>query len=158
MNYGMNNPISASALEYATQPACGQPVHTQTPDLAIIINTICTQLQLLTTVLKEQPSTTPPEGDQPSLQETIELTLQQADWFKEMVEEQVAERVESEVESYFERRFDPTDHFDFNDAVSNEVSDQINDVVRDQLDDVVADKLEEVVAEKLESASVSISF
>lgn len=124
------------------------------PTLTDIINTICTQLQLLATVIKEQPSTTPPEGDQPSLQETIELTLQQAVWFEKMVEEQVAERVESEVESYFERRFDPTDHFDFNDAVTNEVSDQIDDIVRDQLDDVVADKLEEVVSNKLQNLRV----
>jgi len=124
------------------------------PDLATIINTICTQLQLLATVIKQQPSTTPPEGDQPSLQETIELTLQQAGWFKDMVAQHVEEKVESEVEMYFERRFDPTDHFDFGDAISSEVHDRIDDAVRDQLDD----KLEEVVAEKLESASVSISF
>lgn len=155
MNYGMNNPISASAIEYATQPTCGQPVHTQTPDLATIINTICTQLQLLTTIISQhQPSTTPPEAGENSLQECLNTTLQQADWFKDMVKDEVESRVESDVESYFERRFDPTDHFDFGDAVCNEVSDQINDIVRDQLDDVVADKLEEVVAEKLKSIRV----
>ena len=131
---------------------------TQTPDLSTIINTICTQLQLLATVIKDNPSTTPPEGDQPSLQETIELTLQQAVWFEKMVQEQVEERVESEIEDYFHHRFDPSNYFDFNDAINNEVSDQISDIVRDQLDDVVADKLEEVVAEKLSEASLSISF
>lgn len=149
MEHGMNNPISASAIEYATQPS-GENPH----NIGDIINTICTQLQLLATVIKQQPNTTPPEGNQPSLQETIELTLQQADWFEKMVAQHVEERVESEVESYFQHGFDPSNYFDFGDAISSEVHDRIDDAVRDQLDD----KLEEVVAEKLESASVSISF
>jgi hypothetical protein len=119
-----------------------------------MLYTIKQSLLLLATVIKQQPNTTPPEGNPPSLQETIELTLQQAGWFKDMVAQHVEERVEYEVDSYFEHRFDPTDHFDFGDAISNEVHDRIDDAVRDQLDD----KLEEVVAEKLESASVSISF
>jgi hypothetical protein len=151
------------------QPTLCEP--TQTPDLATIINTICTQLQLLSTVIsqsKAQPSTTPPEGDQPSLQETIALTLKQADWFKEMVRETIVdevsledvvkdivkEEVESAVDSYFRNEFDPTYHFDFGDAVCSEVSDQLDDVVRDRLDEVVQEQLEEVVAEKLKSIRV----
>ena len=127
---------------------------TQTPDLSTIINTICTQLQLLATVIKQQPNTTPPEGDPPSLQETIALTLQQADWFQEMVKNEVENRVESEVESYFQHGFDPTDHFDFGDAISSEVYDRIDDAVRDQIDEAVADKVEEAVAEKMQSIRV----
>jgi hypothetical protein len=114
---------------------------------------------LLTTIItqpKAQPETTPPEGA--NLQDCVEQVLQQAVWFAKMVEEQVESRVEFEVESYFERQFDPTDHFDFGDAISNEVHDRIDDAVRDHIDEAVADKIEEVVAEKLESASVSISF
>ena len=150
MEHGMNNPISASAIEYATQPS-GENPH----NIGDIINTICTQLQLLATVIsqsKAQPSTTPPEGA--NLQDCVEQVLTQAVWFEKMVEEQVERRVEDEVESYFQHGFDPSNYFDFNDAISSEVSDQIDDIVRDQLDD----KLEEVVAEKLESASISISF
>jgi hypothetical protein len=123
-----------------------------------MLYTIKQSLLLLATVIKEQPNTTPPEGDPPSLQETIELTLQQADWFEKMVQEAVAERVESEIEDYFYHRFDPSNFFDFGDAISNEVHDRIDDAVRDHIDEAVADKIEEVVAEKLESASVSISF
>jgi hypothetical protein len=138
------------------QPTLCESTQTQpsqvNPEAVIdeMLYTIKQSLLLLATVIKQQPSTTPPEGNPPSLQETIELTLQQAGWFKDMIEEQVAERVESEVESYFERRFDPTDHFDFNDAVCNEVSDQIDDIVRDQLDDVVESKLKD--------AHISINF
>ena len=147
VEYGMNNPISASAIEYATQPS-GENPH----NIGDIINTICTQLQLLATVIKQQPNTTPPEGA--NLQDCVEQVLQQAVWFEKMVEEQVESRVESEVDSYFQHGFDPSNYFDFGDAISSEVHDRIDDAVRDQLDD----KLEEVVAEKLESASVSISF
>ena len=123
---------------------------TQTPDLSTIINTICTQLQLLATVIKQQPNTTPPEGDPPSLQETIALTLQQADWFKDMVRE----AVDKEVEDYFDYRFDVSNYFDFGDAVSNEVHDRIDDAVRDHIDEAVADKVEEAVVERMQSIRV----
>ena len=158
--------------QHAPEPQPTLCESTQTPDLTTIINTICTQLQLLATVIKQQPNTTPPEGNHPSLQETIELTLQQADWFKTMVRETIVDEVsledvvkdivkdevESAVDSYFRNEFDPTYHFDFGDAVSSEVSDQLDDVVRERLDEVVQEQLEEVVAEKLSTASVSISF
>jgi hypothetical protein len=149
VEYGMNNPLSTSAVEYATQHA---PV--PQPTLADIVNNICTQLQLLATLIN-QPKPQPEAGTNvPSLQETIELTLQQADWFKDMVKDEVESRVESEVEMYFERRFDPTDHFDFGDAVSNEVDDRLDDVVRDRIDEAVEEQLGEVVAEKLKSIRV----
>ena len=132
------------------QPTCGQPVH----NIGDIINTICTQLQLLTTIInqpKAQPEG-PPEST--NLQDCVSITLEQADWFKELVEQHVAERVESEVEMYFERRFDPTDHFDFGDAVSNEVDDRLDDVVRDRIDEAVEEQLGEVVSNKLQNLRV----
>jgi hypothetical protein len=145
------------------QPTCGQPVHT--PTLTDIVNNICTQLQLLTTIINQPKAQ--PEGAQESLHETVGLVLQQADWFKDAIRiemagldlESIAEGavqniVESEVASYFSNEFDPTYHFDFNDAVCSEVSDQLDDVVRDRLDEVVQEQLEEVVAEKLKSIRV----
>ena len=135
------------------------------PTLTDIVNNICTQLQLLTTIISQPKAQ--PEGAQESLHETVGLVLQQADWFKDAIRielagldlESIAEGavqniVESEVESYFSNQFDPTDHFDFNDAVSNEVDDRLDDVVRDRLDEVVQEQLEEVVAEKLKSIRV----
>jgi uncharacterized protein YaaR (DUF327 family) len=140
-----------------TKDAMTEILHTRhvtepQPTLTDIINTICTQLQLLTTIISQPKAQ--PEGGENSLQECVDTTLQQADWFKEAIKEQVTELVESEVEMYFERRFDPTDHFDFGDAVSNEVHDRIDDAVRDHIDDVVQEQLEEVVAEKLKSIRV----
>lgn len=135
------------------------------PTLEQILKTIGEQFALLSTVIsqtKAQPNTTPPEGDQ-SLQECVSATLQQAAWFEEMVaehidedivEEAVKDKVENEVEFYFQHRFNPSDHFDIDDCVSNAVSDQLDDVVRDRLDDVVAEQLEELVAEKLQGMKI----
>jgi hypothetical protein len=140
------------------QPTCGQPVH----NIGDIINTICTQLQLLTTIINQPKAQ--PEGGENSLQQCVALTLQQADWFKEMVgacidedmvRDAVKDEVESAVDSYFRNEFDPTYHFDFGDAVSSEVSDQLDDVVRERLDEVVQEQLEEVVAEKLQNLRIT---
>jgi hypothetical protein len=112
-----------------------------------------TNLRLLLTTIISQPKAQP-EGGENSLQECVDTTLQQADWFNDMVKEQVQECAENAVENYFHHGFDPTDYFDFGDAVSSEVSDQLDDVVRDRLDEVVQEQLEEVVAEKLKSIRV----
>ena len=126
-----------------------------------------TNLRLLLTTIISQPKAQP-EGGENSLQECVDTTLQQADWFKTMVRETIVDEVsledvvkdivksevESEVDGYFRNEFDPTYHFDFGDAVSSEVSDQLDDVVRDRLDEVVQEQLEEVVAEKLKSIRV----
>jgi hypothetical protein len=166
VEYGMNNPISASAIEYATQHAVppqpsAEVLHNSkvSPEAVIdeMLFTIKQSLLLLATVIsqsKAQPDTTPPEGDQPSLQETVELVFKQSDWFKDMIKDEVESRVESEVEMYFERRFSPEDHFDFNDAVSNEVADRLDDVVRDRIDEAVEEQLEEVVSNKLQNLRV----
>jgi hypothetical protein len=143
-----------------------QPSGENPHNIGDIINTICAQLQLLATVISQ--SKAQPEGGENSLQECVETTLQQADWFKSMVRETIVDEVsledvvkdivkdevESAVDSYFRNEFDPTYHFDFGDAVSSEVSDQLDDVVRDRLDEVVQEQLEEVVAEKLKSIRV----
>jgi hypothetical protein len=130
------------------------------PDIPTIINAICAQLQLLSSVISQAKAQ--PEGTQESLQETVGLVLQQADWFKDLIRvelvaldlEKIAEGavesiVENEVESYFENRFDPSDHFDFGDAVS--------DCVSDQIDDVVSDKIDDAVDAYLTNATISIS-
>jgi hypothetical protein len=165
-NIRLPNP---NAIQYTHGGTLGapepQPSGENPHNLADIINTICTQLQLLATVITQhQANTTPPESNQ-SLQETLSLTLQQADWFKDLIRhelvaldiESIAEGavesiVENEVESYFSNQFDPSDHFDFGDAVCSEVSDQIDDVVRDRLDDVVQEQLDNF----MENATIKI--
>lgn len=174
MEYGMNNPLNISpttqdilnnmAVPHAPEPQPSAEI-LHNPDLPTIINNICTQLQLLSTIISQ--SKAQPDAGEKSLQECLSLTLQQADWFKdsirhelvaldiaEIAKDAVEDIVENEVESYFDNRFSPEDHFDFGDAVSNEVDDRLEDIVRDKVGDVI----DEVVAEKLSEASVSISF
>jgi hypothetical protein len=161
-----NHEIAHQQAQQARLDAVPQPSAEVLHNIGDIINTICTQLQLLATVINQPKAQ--PEGAQESLQETVKLVLQQGDWFKDMVRETIVnevsledvmkdivkDEIESEVDTYFRNEFDPTYHFDFGDAVSSEVSDQLDDVVRDRLDEVVAEQLEEVVAEKLKSIRV----
>ena len=145
------------AMEALSEKQMGEPLpKSQVSPEAVIdemLYTIKQSLLLLATVISQPKAQ--PEGDPPSLQETLSLTLQQAKWFKDMVQEAVEEslddgnfgdavhsQVGAHVESYFCHDFSLDDHCDVNEMVN----------------DAVADKIEEVVAEKLESASVSISF
>jgi hypothetical protein len=127
------------------------PTGTDVPDLWIVVNNLGAQLQLLATVIKEkQGNSLNVEDQSKSLQECVSLTLQQADWFKDMIRHEligggiedlakdaVQDIVESEVESYFENNFDPSYHFDFDDAVSDAVDDRIDGIVSDKIDDAV---------------------
>jgi|LakMenE01Jun11ns_1017448.scaffolds.fasta_scaffold9804931_2 hypothetical protein len=112
-----------------------------TPDIGTIINTICAQLQLLTTVIKQNQGNSLNAEDQ-SLQECVNLTLQQAGWFKEMVKEVIDDvdmeyEIESAVESYFSNSFSLDDHVD----ITAEVENRIEEIVEEQLADIVSDKL-----------------
>jgi len=138
------------------QPTTG----TNVPTLSDIVNNICSQLQLLSTVISNSQAKT--QAEDQSLQECVALTLQQADWFKDLVRREligggiedlakdaVQDIVESEVESYFENNFDPSYHFDFDDAV--------HDAVGDRIDDVVSDKIDDAVDSYLSNATITIT-
>jgi hypothetical protein len=153
MEYGMNNPISASAIDYATQhaPDLQPSVGTNVPSLESVLQSIAEQFALLSTVIKGGAGNSLSVEDQSkSLQDCVSLTLQQADWFKDLIRHElvaldiaeiakdaVEDIVENEVESYFDHRFDPENHFDFGDAVSDAVDDRIDDIVSDKIDDAV---------------------
>ena len=137
-------------VTYGTTPLPNPPQHAVPPQptLTDIINNICTQLQLLTTVISSTPQPTAPEAT--NLQDCVSITLEQADWFKELVEEIIEERIddldfddsvktaiECEVTDYFNYRFDPKDHFDMGDLVSDAVSDHIGDEVESRIDAAV---------------------
>ena len=127
------------------------------PTLADIVNNICTQLQLLTTVLSQSQAET--KAGENSLQECVNTTLQQADWFKTMVHERAEElvddkdfdyQIESAVETHFSNSFSLDDHVD----ITAEVESKVEDIAEDLLKDIVQEQLEEVVAEKLKSIRV----
>lgn len=128
------------------------------PTLEGIVQNICTQLQLLATVInqtKAQPNTTPPEGDQ-SLQECVSTTLQQAEWFKEVVEEKIDDmdfdyQIESAVETYFSNSFCLDDHVD----ITAEVESKVEDIAEDLLKDIVEERLAEIVSNKLQNLRIT---
>jgi hypothetical protein len=64
------------------------------PTLDEIVNAISAQLQLLASVIKEKGTNVP------NLQECLDATLQQAEWFKEAVEEKVETLVDDMDHSY----------------------------------------------------------
>jgi hypothetical protein len=127
------------------------PIGTDVPNIDDVVESICTQLRLLSTVIKgERAQGNSLNAGENSLQECVSLTLQQADWFKDLIRHEligggiedlakdaVQDVVESEVESYFEHNFDPSYHFDFDDAVHDAVGDRIDDVVSDKIDDAL---------------------
>jgi hypothetical protein len=108
-----------------------------------------------------QPKPQPEAGTNvPSLQETIELTLQQAKWFKEMVNERAEElvddkdfayEIESAVETHFSNSFSLDDHVD----ISAEVESKVEDIAEDLLKDIVEERLAEIVSNKLQSLRIT---
>lgn len=137
-------------VQYATPQFSPQPSaeSLHKPDVNVIINNICAQLQLLATVInqtKAQPNTTPPEGNPPekSLQECVSAVLQQADWFKEMfedaIENQVGDmnyKIEERVDAFFSHSFSIDDYADIDQIVSDKVDDALADMVEEKFRDV----------------------
>jgi hypothetical protein len=125
-------------------PQINAPDTTPTPPtLETIIANICVQLQLLTSVIKEGQKKGNSHGEK-FLQECVDATLQQAEWFKKMVEEGVETLVddmdhsygiESQVDDYFSNSFSLDDHVDITAEVESKVEDIAEDLLRDMLDE-----------------------
>jgi hypothetical protein len=132
-----------------------------TPTLETIITNICAQLTLLSSVIKERSGTpVPNEGAEKSLQECVDATLQQAEWFKETVEEKVetlvddmdhSYEIESAVETYFSNSFSLDDHVD----ITAEVESKVEDIAEDLLKDMVEERLAEIVSNKLQNLRIT---
>jgi len=124
------------------------------PTFDSIIANICAQLQLLGTVIKEKGTNVP------NLQECLDATLQQAEWFKEAVEEKVetlvddmdhSYEIESAVETYFSNSFSLDDHVD----ITAEVESKVEEIAEEMLKDIVEERLAEIVSNKLQSLRIT---
>lgn len=131
-----------------------------TPTLESIVQNICTQLQLLASVIKEKGTNVPTEAGEKSLQECVSTTLEQAEWFKEMVEENIETLVddmdhsygiESAVEDYFSNSFSLDDHVD----ITAEVESRVENIAEDLLKDIVEERLAEIVSNKLQNLRIT---
>lgn len=147
------NKHEADAIQYTHGGTLGLP-ELPTPTLETIITNICAQLQLLSSVIKEKGTNVP------NLQECLDATLQQAEWFKEAVEEKVETLVddmdhsygiESSVEDYFSNSFSLDDHVD----ITAEVESKVEDIAEDLLKDIVEERLAEIVSNKLQSLRIT---
>lgn len=127
------------------------------PNIDEIINAISAQLQLLATVIREGQGNSHAEK---SLQECVSVTLQQAEWFKEMVDERAEElvddkdfdyQIESAVESYFSNSFCLDDHVD----ITAEVESKVEDIAEDLIKDMVEERLAEIVSNKLQNLRIT---
>ena len=127
------------------------------PTLDEIVNAISAQLQLLASIIKEGQGSS--HGEK-SLQECLDATLQQAEWFKEAVEEKVetlvddmdhSYEIESAVETYFSNSFSLDDHVD----ITAEVESKVEDIAEDLLKDIVEERLAEIVSNKLQNLRIT---
>lgn len=111
------------------------------PTLDEIVQNICTQLQLLATVIKEGQGKSSDGNPSQSLQECVSTTLQQAEWFKEVVEEKIDDmdfdyQIESAVETHFSNSFCLDDHVD----ITAEVESKVENIAEEMLRDMVEEK------------------
>ena len=113
--------------------------------------------QLINALLDLQVQAQPVSSSSGDLAEAVGTVLEQAQWFKDLVEETTADRVSDldfeyeigdHVERYMRNQFDVSDHVDI-DAL---VQDKLDDI----LDGVVEEKLAEALEEKL--SDISITF
>jgi uncharacterized membrane protein YheB (UPF0754 family) len=116
-------------------------ITTTQPEVSIegIINTICSQLQLLTSVISQSRGNS--LAEQQSLQDCVTTVLQQGSWFTEkvnkavddadiedIVRDAVHEEVTSIVESYFSYEFQLSEHVDINDMVREQVQEKLENI------------------------------
>lgn len=111
-----------------------------------------TKLKLLLTVIN-QTKAQPTQGnslnaEDQSLQECVSLTLQQAEWFKEMFEDAIENQVgdmsstiEDRVDAFFSHSFSIDDYVDVDSIVRDKVDDELESIVEDKLADLVSEKL-----------------
>jgi hypothetical protein len=116
-------------------------ITTTQPEVTIemVINSICSHLQLLGTVIKQTQGNS--LAEQQSLQDCVTTVLQQGSWFNEkvakaiddadiedIVKDAVHEEVTSIVESYFNYEFQLSDHVDVDDMVREQVQEKFENI------------------------------
>jgi len=149
-------PTTQDALNNLALPQADPPK----PTLETIIANICAQLQLLSSVIKEGQEKGNSQAGEKSLQECVSITLQQAEWFKEMVDDTAETlvndtdfdyQIESAVESYFSNSFCLDDHVD----ITAEVESKVEDIAEDLIKDMVEERLAEIVSNKLQNLRIT---
>lgn len=125
-------------------------------------------MEMLTTTLnqlvKELQTPSQPQTD---LEEAVNTTLENAQWFKDFVEDTCASRVSDldfdyeigqNIERYMRNSFDPSDHFDIEEAVKDRVVDEVESIIDGLVEEAVEARLADLLEEKLANANITINF
>ena len=125
-------------------------------------------MEMLTTTLnqlvKELQAPTQPQTD---LEEAVGTALENAQWFKDMVEETCADRVSDldfdyeigqNIERYMRNSFDPNDHYDFDSEVKSRVEDELESIIDGLVEEAVEARLADLLEEKLQNARITVNF
>ena len=103
---------------------------------------------------------------QPDLAETVSTALEQADWFRERIEDSITDAVDEKdfdyeiqnaVERYM-RDVDISDHYDFDTAVKSFVEDEVESIIDGLVEEAVESRLADLLEEKLANAKITINF
>lgn len=122
----------------------------------LFVNLTSTMQAIIKLCVETQTKGQPSEG----LNETVATVLQNAEWFKEMVDREVDEllddkdfayEINSEVEDWFSNSFSLDDHVD----ITAEVESKVEDIAEDLLKDIVEERLAEIVSDKLQNLRIT---
>jgi DNA primase len=125
-------------------------------------------MDMLTTTLnqlvKELQTPSQPQTD---LEEAVNTTLENAEWFDGRVSNYLDEKIENtdfdyeigqNIERYFRNQFDPSDHFDIEEAVKDRVVDEVESIIDSLVEEAVEARLADLLEEKLANANITINF
>jgi DNA primase len=161
-----NQPIQGvSGASYA--PMDTSPTTQTNPQLTQLFkqlqDTITAIIQLSTTHQQTQAQT--------DLEEAVSTTLENAQWFKDRVEENCAEAITDHdfdyeigqnIERYMRNSFDANDHYDFDAEVRSRVEDEVESVidgiVEEKVQELLEERLADLLEEKLANANITINF
>ena len=101
----------------------------------------------------------------------MSTTLENAQWFKDRVEENCAEAITDHdfdyeigqnIERYMRNSFDANDHYDFDAEVRSRVEDEVESVidgiVEEKVQELLEERLADLLEEKLANANITINF
>lgn len=147
-----------SGASYAPMDTSPKPPTSRLDDLTTLLNETLKQLVIELTNSKDQ---------QTNLEEAVSTALEQAQWFKDRVEENCAEAIEQHdfdyeigqnIERYMRNSFDATDYFDFEEEVKSRVEDEIESIIDGLVEEAVEARLADLLEEKLANANITINF
>lgn len=143
-----------SGAQYAPMDTSPQPKETRLDQLTTLLNETLKQIVIELTHSKDQ---------QTNLEEAVNTTLEQAEWFRHRVEDSVTDAIRdtdfdyeigNQVERYMRNEFDPDDHVDFRELVA----DRVDAIIDGLLEDAIETHLADILEEKLKNANITINF